>query len=126
MALTPPVSGCAALLTDAQAQVAADALTYSAVALRMLNAVAEKHIDSLDLPTPEQLEQAASIVRDLRSARHELELAEHDMRNDEVEYARAHARDAVVYMQGATDTLKQLGADVSAVQTALNFASRFL
>lgn len=126
LAASAPLTGCAALFPDAKVQAATDALTYSAVALRMLNTVAEKQIDSLDLPTPEQLEQAASVVRDLQRARHAMELAEHDAKADDFDAARAHVKDALLHMRGAADTLKQLGADVSEILYAIRFAERFL
>lgn len=126
LALAAPLQGCAAWLSDAKAQAAVDALAYASVALRMLNAVAEKQIDSLDLPTPEQLEHAAVVVRDLKDARHDLELAEHDAKADDLDAARSHLKDAVLHMRGATDSLKKLGANVKDVQKALDLVERFL
>lgn len=119
-------TGCASLFSNASAQTAEDALTYSAIALRILNNVAEKHIDGMGLPTPEQLEQAASVVRDLQGARHALELAGHDVKASDPEAAREHVKEAILRMRGAADTLKQLGANVKDVQAALSLAERFL
>lgn len=114
-----PVTGCAGWLPDSKLEAVESALDKSAMALRLVNAVASEYLDRLDPVTPENLESAAKVVRSLREARTELEMARRNVADEDVSGTRAHLQAALVHMTAAVDTLDHLGAPVAEVRTVL-------